>query len=89
MKLGIIGCGFVGSAVANGFDKDTEQFVVDPKHNDNTIEQLVNDFDPPLLFICVPTPKQDSHMDVDVSHVRSVLVDLEKNNYKIIVRKIT
>ena len=82
LKLGIIGCGFVGSAVSNGFNKDTDQFVVDPKHNDNTIEQLVSNFDPPLLFICVPTPKQDSHMDVDVSYVRSVLQDLEKNNYK-------
>ena len=30
MKLGIIGKGFVGSAVANGFDRDVEQFVVDP-----------------------------------------------------------
>ena len=25
MKLGIIGKGFVGSAVANGFDRDVEQ----------------------------------------------------------------
>ena len=30
MKLGIIGKGFVGPAVANGFDPDVEQFVVDP-----------------------------------------------------------
>ena len=29
MKLGIIGKGFVGPAVANGFDPDVEQFVVD------------------------------------------------------------
>ena len=55
MKLGIIGKGFVGSAVANGFDRDVEQFVVDPQFSDNTLEQLV-EFGPPLLFICVPTP---------------------------------
>jgi len=85
MKLGIVGNGFVGSAVANGFDKDVEQFVVDPKYNDNTIDELVNNFDPPLLFVCVPTPKQDSHMDVDVSHVRNVLLDLQRNEYKGIV----
>ena len=85
MKLGIVGNGFVGSAVANGFDRDVEQFVVDPKFNDNTIDNLVNDFDPPLLFVCVPTPKQDTHMDVDVSCVREVLTDLTKHNYKGIV----
>ena len=28
MKLGIIGKGFVGSAVAHGFDKDCEQVIV-------------------------------------------------------------
>tara|TARA_B100001057_G_scaffold439464_1_gene472668 strand:- start:2487 stop:3305 length:819 start_codon:yes stop_codon:yes gene_type:complete len=81
MKLGIIGKGFVGSAVANGFDRDVEQFVVDPLINDNTIIDLVN-YDPPLLFICVPTPQQKSHNDVDVSIVRSVLKELMSLNYK-------
>ena len=67
LKLGIVGHGFVGSAVANGFDIDTEQFIVDTKQNNNTLEQLVNDFDPSITFICVPTPQQDSHYDVDVA----------------------
>ena len=31
LKLGIIGKGFVGSEVANGFDKDCEQVIVDAK----------------------------------------------------------
>ena len=79
MKLGIIGKGFVGSGVANGFDRDVEQFIVDPNLNNNTVNDLVN-FDPPLTFVCVPTPEQDSHMDVDVSIVRDVLCDLLKEN---------
>ena len=33
LRLGIVGNGFVGSAVSNGFDVDTEQFIVDPKQN--------------------------------------------------------
>ena len=82
MKIGIIGKGFVGSAVANGFDRDVKQFVVDPRINDNSINDLVRDFDPPLLFVCLPTPKQDSHMDVDV---RQVLNDLYELDYKGIV----
>ena len=40
MKLGIIGKGFVGSAVSNGFSEDTEQFIVDPKFTDNKLEDL-------------------------------------------------
>ena len=81
MKLGIIGKGFVGSAVANGFDRDVQQFVVDPLINDNTIIDLVN-YDPPLLFICVPTNKLPSHDDVDVSIVRDVLKQLVNLQYK-------
>jgi|TARA_B100000085_G_scaffold222971_1_gene208100 UDPglucose 6-dehydrogenase len=89
MKLGIIGKGFVGSAVANGFDRDVEQFIVDPNLNNNTIKDLVT-FDPPLTFVCVPTPEQDSHMDVDVSVVRDVLSNLNNESYKgIIVIKST
>lgn len=85
MKLGIIGKGFVGSAVANGFDRDTEQFIVDPNLNNNTITDLVNSFDPPLTFVCVPTPEQDTHMDVDVSIARDVLSKLQQEKYKGIV----
>ena len=85
LKLGIIGKGFVGSAVSNGFDRNVEQFVVDPLLEDNTIDDLVK-YDPPLLFVCVPTPKAvgDSG-DVDVSIVRQTLSDLADRNYKGIV----
>ena len=85
LKLGIIGAGFVGSSVINGFDRDVDQFVVDPLFNDNTIDDLVN-YDPPLLFVCVPTPKGKGNTgDVDVSIVRQVLSDLYDRNYKGIV----
>ena len=85
LKLGIIGKGFVGSAVSNGFDRNVEQFVVDPLLEDNTVDDLVK-YDPPLLFVCVPTPKAvgDSG-DVDVSIVRQTLSDLADRNYKGIV----
>ncbi len=87
VKIGIIGKGFVGGAVANGFNTDTvKQFVVDPKiSEDNTIDKLVNDFDPPLLFVCVPTPKRDDQYDVDVSIVQQVLAGLHTESYKGVV----
>ena len=83
MKLGIIGKGFVGSAVFNGFDRDVETFVVDPKINNNTIQGLV-DFDPPLLFVCVPTP-EGSTGEVDTRIADSVLQNLHEIQYKGVV----
>ena len=83
-KLGIIGKGFVGSAVSEGFSK-TEQYVVDPKiSEDNTIDKLVNEFDPPLTFVCVPTPpNEDGSVNVDI--VSDVLQELNEREYKGIV----
>tara|TARA_B100001093_G_scaffold490545_1_gene529693 strand:+ start:750 stop:1559 length:810 start_codon:yes stop_codon:yes gene_type:complete len=85
LRLGIVGHGFVGSSVSNGFDIDTEQYIVDTKQNNNTLSQLVKDFDPSITFICVPTPQQDTHFDVDVSIARNTLQSLSDLNYKGIV----
>ena len=42
MKLGIVGHGFVGTAVDHGFTRDVRKFIVDPKHNStNTIQDLI------------------------------------------------
>jgi len=42
MKLGIVGHGFVGSAVNQGFTKNTKKYIVDPKYySSNTIESLI------------------------------------------------
>ena len=60
MKLGIVGHGFVGTAVDHGFTKDIQKFIVDPKHNStNTIEDLIK-FKPDATFVAVPTPQSES-----------------------------
>lgn len=85
LKLGIIGAGFVGGSVINGFDKNVEQFVVDTKlYPERTIDQLI-EFSPSIIFVCVPTPKIEDYGDVDVSIVRQVLSDLYDRNYKGVV----
>jgi UDPglucose 6-dehydrogenase len=89
LKLGIIGHGFVGTAVDNGFDKNVDKFIVDINKNNNTIQDLVK-YDPSIVFVCVPTPQQVTHEDVDISIAREVLIELEQQNYKgIIVIKST
>lgn len=83
-KLGIIGKGFVGGAVSDGFS-NVEQYVVDPRiSEDNTIDKLVSEFDPPLTFVCVPTPPNDDG-SVNVDIVSEVLQELDDNEYKGIV----
>jgi UDPglucose 6-dehydrogenase len=83
-KLGIIGKGFVGSAVSNGFSK-AEQYIVDPKYfPDHSIKELVKDFNPSLIFVCLPTPpNNDGSVNVDI--VSTVLDQVNDLKYKGIV----
>ena len=85
LRLGIIGCGFVGGAVNKGFNKDVEKFIVDPKVDGNIpLEKLVEE-SPSITFVCLPTPRQETHQDVDVSIVQDMLKQLDSLNYKGIV----
>ena len=58
LKLGIIGFGYVGKAVDYIFSTDmVDKFVVDPKYNDNTLQDLC-EWQPNCVFICLPTPSK-------------------------------
>lgn len=78
MRLGIVGHGFVGSAVNQGFTRDCDKFVVDPKHNNNSIKDLIK-FQPEATFVCVPTPQSDTG-EANTDIIVSVLTEL--NLYK-------
>ena len=84
LTLGIVGCGFVGSAVASGFDTpNVDSWIVDPKKSTTTLQQLAA-VGPHLTFICVPTP-QSTDGSVNVTIVDQVLADLNKFAYDGIV----
>ncbi len=83
-KIGIIGHGFVGSAVANGFKRDVNKLIVDPALTDVTIKVLVDNFNPEGVFVCVPTPETKSG-DVCVDIATEVLKELHDLKYKGIV----
>ena len=71
MKLGIIGNGFVGNAIAHAFIPcmEVKIFDKDPEKSFNTLEEVVNDSD--VVFISVPTPMR-SDGTIDLSIVESV-----------------
>lgn len=85
MKIGIVGAGFVGSAVDYGFTH-CEKFIVDPKLG-TTLEDLY-DFDPDYTFVCVPTPMGENGV-IDASIVHDVVDKLILNTSTIVILKST
>tara|TARA_B110000305_G_C19465813_1_gene657864 strand:+ start:20002 stop:20841 length:840 start_codon:yes stop_codon:yes gene_type:complete len=70
MKLGVIGNGFVGSAVSNGFsDYEVKVFDKNPELSIHSLEGVIKqDF----VFICVPTPMKDINgSDCNLSIIES------------------
>ncbi len=77
MKLGIIGNGFVGNAIAHAFVPYLEVKIFDknPEKSFNTIDEVVNDSD--VVFVSVPTPMRKDGT-IDLSIVESVFEAVEK-----------
>jgi len=92
MKIGIIGNGFVGSAILHGFILHVDNIMIydtDPRRSTHTMEDLVSQSD--VIFICVPTPMFESG-ECDLSIVESVVCEISKNRLideKVIVIKST
>jgi UDPglucose 6-dehydrogenase len=92
MKIGIIGNGFVGSAIMHGFILHIEDIMIydkDPKRSTHSMKDLVNGSD--VIFVCVPTPMFESG-ECDLSIVNSVAQELSQYdciNRKVVVIKST
>lgn len=72
MKIGIIGCGVVGSACAFGFRKLGHEV----KEHDIKFGTTINDIiDTDIVYICVPTPMNEDG-SCDTSIVESVIDEL-------------
>ena len=76
LNLGIVGHGFVGKATDWGFNKRVNKFIVDPLLDTN-IKDL-KEFDPEIVFVCVPTPMNDDGSQ-DSSIIENVIKELISN----------
>ncbi|MFC1612284.1 hypothetical protein ACFL29_00325 [Patescibacteria group bacterium] len=84
-KIGIMGIGMVGGAVARYFEKKGEvPILYDPPRGLDSKEEI-NKAD--IIFVCVPTPYDDEKGGFDLAYVKSAIGILEDN--KIIVLKST
>ena len=74
--IGIIGYGMVGKAVKHGFPK-TQHCISDPYINNTEVTDvcLAN---PEAIFVCVPTPSDDSNYSI----LKEVLGKIKKSEYK-------
>ena len=89
-NIGIIGNGFVGSAVAAGFGlhANIKIYDVTPVKSTHTLEQTVNNSE--FVFVSVPTPmNKDNNGKIDTSIICSVfdavsLVNKKKDNIFIV-----
>lgn len=79
--IGIIGYGMVGKAVAYGFDRTT-CLISDPKHNDLSIKYMCGK-NPEAIFVCVPTPTDDSNYSV-LKSVLQEIADLKYNGLTVV-----
>jgi UDPglucose 6-dehydrogenase len=73
--IGIIGYGMVGKAVEFGFSK-TSLIISDPKYNTTTISDVCSE-DPAAIFVCVPTPTDDSNYQL----LKNVLTEIKQTGY--------
>ena len=88
MKLGIVGHGFVGTALDHGFTRDIQKFIVDPKHNStNTIEDLIA-FRPDAVFVAVPTPQLESG-ECNTEILETVMQQLNNSKGLLVIVKST
>ena len=77
-KVGVIGGGFVGSAIVSGFGLHSEikVFDKDPRKSTHTLEEVVNDSE--FIFVCVPTPMSDAMGgEIDTTIIEKVFSDVE------------
>lgn len=86
MKIGIIGLGFVGSAVKNAYDLQGIEIICrDPQLSTSaSISELL---DADGIFICVPSPRMPSG-ECDTSILESVLAELKEYS-GVLISKVT
>ena len=80
VSIGVVGKGFVGTAVAHGFSHQTGYgaeiriYDIDPEKSQDTLDETVNESE--FIFLSVPTPADKDGFN-DLSIVRSALRDIE------------
>tara|TARA_R110002110_G_scaffold163584_4_gene363482 strand:- start:747 stop:1580 length:834 start_codon:yes stop_codon:yes gene_type:complete len=79
MKVGIVGNGFVGSAISYGFSEYVPVYIYDkdPRKSVNSFEETVNESD--FVFVSVPTPMNENG-SINLANIYDVFSNIDKIN---------
>ena len=80
MKVGVIGKGFVGGALAQGFCLAVSRVLVydsDPSLSTDTLDEVCSESD--VIFVCVPTPMKKSG-EIDLKIINNVMEEIGKRS---------
>tara|TARA_Y100000590_G_scaffold351835_1_gene404140 strand:+ start:36 stop:881 length:846 start_codon:yes stop_codon:yes gene_type:complete len=93
LKIGVLGQGYVGSAIKIGFEKKYKKLNTFDKYKNSSstvssLEELTQSSD--IIFICLPTPmKENGECDTGIVEKEIIKIDQYSNESKIIVIKST
>ncbi len=87
-NIGIIGNGFVGSAIAYGFrDQNPLIYDINPEASTHLFDEVINC---KYLFICLPTPMvSETGGEANTSIVEECFQKLDRNREQVIILKST
>ena len=80
-NVGVIGGGFVGSAVAFGFgssnshDFNVRIYDIDPNKSTHDLQETVENSD--FIFLCLPTPSKED-MSIDLTYIEKAMRDISE-----------
>ena len=86
--IGVIGNGFVGGAVVQGFSTFNDVYVYDKdsKRSVNTLEEVLNSN---YIFVCLPTPMSAEGGECNLSIIEDFFSGIEYNKDQIFIIKST
>ena len=80
MKIGIIGNGFVGSAISEGFKLYCSEIRIYDKNALKSTHSLKDVLSSDFVFVCVPTPMTSLRSSkADTSIIESVFLEAKKS----------
>lgn len=82
MRIGVVGFGYVGSAVAASYP--TEVAIHDPKYPEKSVAINTLKYSCDAIFVCVPTPSCNNGCDTSI--LEQVLLELSGYNGIVIVK---
>lgn len=71
MKIGIAGCGVVGSATAKAYEDFADEVRVHDADPNRSTHSLVEVLECDVVFVCLPTPQKPDSMACDLSAVNT------------------